>query len=310
MKINNESSAPPELDSDATVFITALGYESRSRWSAENLRFNARKKIAIRFGYSETAAFPINYETFVSLGFDIVDSSKQRYEQQLIETVLASIGSHDENVRIILDFSVMSRLMLADVVTVLGDLASIRPINVYSMYMPSAYLPPGEPMQLNKAEPVRAEFSGWSAHPDIPLAAFVGLGYEEGLALGAIEFLDPSYIWCFEPKGDDLRYAEKLADANRSVKRSFDATFLEYDLRDPIGLRSRIDELLRNLRGRARVAIIPFGPKLFAWISMLIAMQDSTGDLSVWRFSTHDQNQAVDRQPAGSPIWYSFLASK
>jgi hypothetical protein len=278
MNISEESDAPYNGIDEVDVFICAVGYESRSRWLFERSDIKAAVKIALRFSYSEGAAFSDNHAFFSSQQFKIIDSSQVGYDSLVIEEVAQQVpvfGS--KTLSVMIDISVMSRLMLADMCILLRRLTESAPISLLTAYVPSDYTKPGEPHVLSVARPVRPEFAGWSSRPDLPLAAIIGLGYEEGLALGAMEYLNPSKVWAFVPVSDEPRFLSDVLKANEIVQKQFDSAFIQYALQKPIRLRSKLDELIRGVTGRFRIVIVPFGPKLFSWISMIVASTELGG---------------------------------
>jgi len=109
--------------------------------------------------------------------------------------------------------------------------------------------------------------------------------------------------------GDDPRYSHDSDDANDAIFDHFNATPLYYALDDPHHLKRVLEELMRNLSSRARIVLIPFGPKLFAWIVMLLALEDPKRETAVWRFSPEETAEPIDRKASGKIIRYDFALS-
>jgi hypothetical protein len=138
--------------------------------------------------------------------------------------------------------------------------------------------------------PIAPEFSGWWSEPDLPTAAIVGVGYEQDKALGAIEHVQPSEVWLFFPRSPVAEYTSALEYANRSliekVKRER-GKMLHYDVDAPYALFADLESLVAGLSSRANCILLPFGPKLFALSSLLVACVHR--EAAVWRVSGAEQ---------------------
>ena len=135
------------------------------------------------------------------------------------------------------------------------------------IYAPAAFR---RPRRVDLQPSVRASlidhFEGWSADPSLPTRAIVGLGYEPGRAVGAIEFLEPSLIDFFIPKGFDPRYEECVRRSNDGLLASSDAvSSFAYTLREPHRLMTRLLSVVEGgARAGYRPLLLPLGPKIYA----------------------------------------------
>ena len=195
---------------------------------------------------------------------------------------------------------------MANVVISLRECRGQTELSVCVGYAPSRYNAPRTLAPIRSAGPISPEFAGWSTRPELPLAAVFGLGGEPGLALGAMQYLEPDKVWVFAPEGIDQRFDLALERANAHIEEIFDVTRFHYNIAAPVSVRARIDSLIQAMEGEFRVILVPFGPKIFGWICILGAMFQSHRRVGVWTFSSLEKERPVDRSAHGPIVWYNF----
>ncbi len=286
-----DDGVPARLD----LLVVALGYEERSAHVAGQLASRAQRKVALAFEGPETLSFGNNSEKLSVLGFSV--ESVQANVGAQVASLIAALPADASAVGI--DISSFTRLQLAQMLDELL-FSTLRRLDVTFLYAPAAsdgWERESGPMVV--AKPIHPAFTSWIDDPALPLAAIIGVGVEDNLALGVAEYLDVSSVYAFVPVGGDPGFDSLNAKANRDflgtnyvVRRS------EYDVLDPFRLFSRIESLIYGIGPETRVAVVPLGPKLFTLCGILAAVASGRA-ATVWRFSFSDATTPVDRFAAG-----------
>lgn len=294
-------------DHDAfDIAILALGYESRCRYVCEQTSFKASHKLCLEFGFLKEGSFSINREFFAERDFEhlvaIGEGALERLAERL-RTLRTELDS-ERPARILIDVSSMSREMIANVIIAVNSAFCDSNIELTAAYAPSKFQEATASAPILQARPVTRALSGWSSRPDLPLGLAIGLSCEEGLALGALQFLEPAKAWLFEPSGLDERFDKAVGEANADIEDIFDVTRFHYEINSPVVLRAKFEALLNSVDPDFRVIAIPFGPKIFAFgvISTVTFLQKTS--VGVWAFSSYEQGHVSDRQADGTIIWH------
>lgn len=295
---------PDDLKFDA-VFVAA-GYESRCRWVVEQTSIDSDRKYALTFGYLEVGDYQSNIDFFAGRDFIFRDGFATGLADELITSLAATQNSIP---RILIDISSMSRKMIANLLLAVDQVRRTQAIEIVVAYAASQYSSDYHPGPIREAAPIRRELAGWSSRPELPLGAVFGLGCEPDLVLGALQTLEPDKVWAFAPNGFDEAFSEESAKANANIGDIFDVSISSYELDQPTITRGRFEALLNAVGDRFRLIAVPFGPKLFAWLTMsTIVFQDRT-QIGVWTFSSGDKARPVERAPEGPIVWHRMHVS-
>lgn len=305
MAILTESDGrPDDLKFDA-VFVAA-GYESRCRWVTEQTNIDSDRKYALTFGYLEVGDYQSNIDFFKGKGFVFRDGFAVGIGDEIIESFP---DNQNSTLRILIDISSMSRKMIANLLLAMDQVRRIRAIEIIVAYAASQYSSDYNPGPIREAAPIRRELAGWSSRPELPLGAVFGLGCEPGLVLGALQTLEPDKVWAFAPNGFDQAFGEESAKANANIGDIFDVSISAYDLDQPTITRGRFEALLNAVGDRFRLIAVPFGPKLFAWLTMSTIVFQDRAQIGVWTFSSGDKARPVERAPEGPIVWHRMHVS-
>jgi hypothetical protein len=303
--IESETDEVP-LERTYDLAIVAVGYERRCRWVVNKFQIDAKRQLGLEFGFLAEGSYQDNRKFFEDRSYEIIPGLDSDSASNL-SSVIASLGRGDIPMKIFVDISSMSREMIANVALGLQGGRLHTNLEVTAAYAPSDFVGPYLPAPIRIANPIKPQLAGWSSQPERPLGAIFGLGCEPGLALGALQFLEPKKAWIFAPKGIDPKFDTAMRSANAHIDEIFDVTNFLYDITYPTRTRGRFEALLNAVDTGFRVIAVPFGPKLFAWltISTVVFLQRST--VGVWAFSSKEHAQLVDRDAQGTVIWHSFL---
>lgn len=287
------------------LFVGVVGYESRSTWLLRERAIRAKEYLALRFGFNEVLHFADALQLYETLGAKTFNPDDVNPVGSLASFLDDNFSDVPESPTILLDISAMSRYFMAVLIKALANSRKFSRSTIIAHYAPAKFINPPPPVPLRLAGPVIPEFAGWSSRPEVPLAVVMGLGYETGVAAGALQYLEPSKTWVFFPVGPEKRYEPELESANDALTSLFDIVRLGYNVIDPMRTRGRLIVLARELMADYRVALIPFGPKIFAWLCTLTAAEDGFEEIGLWHFSAHNRAHPVNREAEGVSVWHA-----
>jgi len=300
--INSESDArPDELKFDFA--IVAVGYERRCRWVTKQFAIEARSNWGLEFGFLADGSYRENRIYFEGLGFNIIVGLRDDTVDLLTKAFLSSDSSSPS---IFVDISSMSREMIANVALAIQRVQSQKMISVTIAYAPSKFSGPYAPAPIRLASPIKPSLAGWSSQPEMPLGAIFGLGCEPDLALGALQLLEPNKAWIFKPKGIDPKFDAAMKAANLHIEDIFDVSNFSYEISKPASARGRLEALLNAIEKSFRLIVVPFGPKIFAWLAISTVVFSGRGNVGVWAFSSKEHASIVDRDAEGHVIWHTL----
>lgn len=268
------------------LVIVAAGFEERSVYCAGSRDWGPARRVAISYAGAIDDGKRENVAVLQELGFEILDLTDAEI-RSVVGRELERLSEGNPTISVAIDYSSLSRIRIAEILNALDFHGLTHGVIVDFFYSPAAFnVAPGESLALEAADPLPGKLSGWLSDPTLPVAAVIGVGYEDNMGLGVAEFLDVARIYSFSPMGHDPDFDEVnnranagLYDSRNLVSRS------EYSLLDPIGLYARLESLVYGLARQFRVNLVPLGPKPFALCAMIVAL-NSNAPVSVWRFST------------------------
>jgi hypothetical protein len=291
-----------ELPKSLDLLLCACGYESRSTYAASILAEKALTKIAIGFSAQHELRYDDNKQWFYARGFGIQDTSDDEFEA-VAERTLADVCSRTQKPTVAVDISCLNRARLAKLTKVICA-AKCERLDVSFVYNLAKYSPPSESLDpTSVAEPVIPEFAGWTNYPERPPAAIIGLGYEQSRAIGIVDHLEiNNAAWAFVPRGPVAEYSGSVDAANRSLYEmiGIEGRWILYDVMNPGVLYQDLNTLVDSLKHIYNPILVPFGPKIFALVAMLVAQRQ--GDIGVWRVSSGSLQAPVDRAPSTHTI--------
>ncbi len=294
------------------AFISVLGYETRSTFLAKASSLEKCYKLAFAFPSSEDAAYTDNKAALEGLGFDIVPYNLDDVQSRIDELV-EEVSSGGSAVRLVVDISSMSRPMIAKIVLAIVNCNAASDIRVYFCYCPAAFIKPShENAPVTRSEPVVPELAGWSVTPESPITAIIGIGYEYDWALGAIEFLEPATAWAFMPAGEDPRFDREVNTANKDLLNLLpDEHIHRYSLARPSACLTVLENLVYGLKQNSRPILVPFGPKLFTLVCIIVAIIHAPR-VTVWRVSGDAASIPDDREASGDVVYLdvAFLVDR
>lgn len=269
---------------DSDLFIFAVGYEARSTHAAAESLGRFDRGLGIRFGVHEELSFEKNLrwaEAQASIDLHLCKS-------EVSAGAVVAAALDDLSVRrVTIDVSSFPRAYLAAIIAALWEQArrvhhELEARFVYSI--PRFSPPPEEHGPVVSFGAVHPSFVG-SPAGSRALATLIGLGYEPELALSAQQVLDPAVTWLAVPRSVDPDFDAEVASANDVLLNVVDdSNIWTYDVESPAATFFELESIVAGLARDHNVVLVPLGPKLFAVISLLVALVHRS-DVGVWRLS-------------------------
>ncbi|MCU0613460.1 MAG: hypothetical protein MUD09_00095 [Desulfobacterales bacterium] len=287
-------------DLNYDIILATVGYENRARFIPKNYKIQAKLKIAAAFKDNQVLDFKKNLNFFNENSYQIQIVKEDRFFNWIIKT-LKNIKKNE--IKILVDISSMSRLRIAAIIAAIVQLSAKKQFFVEFVYALAKYTPPPKMLgPITQMGPVLSYFAGWFPDPGINCAAIIGLGYDFGKAVGTIEYLEPYEIWALNPIGEDNKYEKAVRKANHHLLDVIDKNkLLNYEVKKPFETFYKIESLISKLIQSSRPTIVPFGPKIFCLISLLIAVMHYP-KTSVWRVSSEKYEKILNRYPSGTVV--------
>lgn len=196
------------------------------------------------------------------------------------------------------DVSCLSRPAIAQVFAALPSIAQTRNVELRVGYSVAAYAPsPAVWATPNRTIcPVHPAFSGWTSEgASAPLDIVVGLGYEKGKALGAVEYLEPRHRWICIPTSPEKAYLLEVEKHNRNLIDNSKERVAHYQVLSPVETYFSLRSMVEGIAREARPVMLPFGPKLFFAVSLLVAL--TVEESAVWHVSG-ESDEYSERSPS------------
>ncbi len=199
---------------------------------------------------------------------------------------------------ILIDLSCLARQHIGGLFAAIKDLANDGPVELQIAYSLARFVKP--PLHWSTAirciAPVNSEFAGWTAAPDNPIELVIALGYEKGKAIGAAEYLEPVDMWLFVPMSPEEKYLREVQIHNKELLLERQTKQLEYEVLSPVDAYHSLLSLVRGMRTMARPILLPFGPKIFFGLSLLVAMV--IDEAAVWFVDGENTSNSDMGQPS------------
>lgn len=280
--------------------ICASGYERRASHAACQLR-NVRIRRKSVFGFLDRRVLSrqSNDRVFKQLGYksNEVDGHDPGPLTELFLEVVRTAGSP---LRVLVDYSCMTRVWYASLIQTLRNLDVNRNIELYFVYSPSSYAEPQPPGTNRFIGPI----SGFCQLelPHRETALILGLGYEKERAIGLVDYVEPKETYAFyTDPALEPQFVRTVVKNNHDLLLDLNRAGPGYVIRHPLANLTRTNALLAALCSRLsdsyRVILAPLGVKPFSLACLLMSIRFRGVD--VWRVSAGSQGPPIDREPLG-----------
>lgn len=286
---------PVEFD----LLVATCGYESRCSAVTKRSADKAARIVAFSYPENRTHSFGKNLAYFSTVGSVLHPSSLKEFVELLSSEFQTAVEA-TETPRIAIDISSFNRERLGAIVSALGNLRKPLGVSVSFMYSMATFDSHREALETTVlANGPLDGFEGWTSDPSRPVACVVGLGFENVIALAALETLEPAHTVAFMAQSSDVRFQERVLSDNASLLGSPEVAVVRYTMEDPFSTIHSLEGVVHALEDDYRVALVPLGPKLFATLALLVAWEYRS-TVAVWRVSADQGGEVEDRIATGS----------
>lgn len=292
----------------ATVFIAASGYEARATFASRVVQ-PAGQRIVLGFAEAGGHQRIANDRFFASARFEPVVVTGD--DALTPRRVLKSFVGESSIDSVAIDFSSMTRSWMWSLIAECWSLfESGRLHRMLLCYAPAAFAPPSEllppPRTIGPVIGVAPRVHVLSES----IALIVGLGYEMERALGLVEYVDPAEArFFYADPGSAAEYLTSMRTANATLfKRVGLETLVPYPLDDWTSTVAILEGVFGYYRQAHRVLCVPMGPKPFAAIACVLALE--MGDVALWRVSSTGDSVELPREPRGDLLCAEIVGSE
>ncbi len=224
---------------------------------------------------------------------------------------IRSVSRGDQGIAsIFLDVSCLGRQHIGDLFSAVKQLAETGPVDLHIGYSLARFVkpPPLWSTAIRRIAPVNNDFAGWTATPEKPLELVIALGYERGKATGAAEYLEPGETWLYVPVSPEQKYLSEVERCNRGLLQERRSHRLDYDVLSPVDTYHSLLSLVRGMKNVARPVLLPFGPKIFFGLSLLVAL--AIDEVAVWFVDGENTSATDSAQPSSHAVIMSCFIER
>jgi len=301
-------------------FDLALGYVGPDRRSIANLlEVLSHTRLMWVFTGADCTLAPSSSESIelmrrkVRANLCKLDTAINKIYGPEVETelreLLESPGyTREEPLRIFVEVSAFPRRVLASILNIVREVAcggvNMRLTISYRLAVFSKPREQSAPPN-KRVAPVHPELAGWPKLPGLPVHLIVGLGYEQGKALGAVEYIQPAFVTLFSPQSPEPRFAQQVASRNKPLLDGIPpSAIFEYQVLEPAVQMAQLSSMLASLVDTRRPVLLPFGPKIFFAVCVLLSF--GFPEVSVWHVSGEEEESVANLKASDSAIHMSL----
>lgn len=269
---NFESNAEQIIECDLFILCNCL--EARATNISEKLEIHPQKAIVINT--PESNAFNKTVLRTENIVFSEI------YES-ISKKIIKEITTSEENSKIVIDISCMSRPIMAEIFSTIAFLIPTKSVELVTLYSLAEFTPPPSESLANESiEPVHELLAGWSTPETKPTSLILGLGYEPDKAEGASEYFEPSDQWIFIPESPVLEFLDQVnTNNNNLISKTEETRKINYNVSDPELTYGQLELVISTLIKKSNPVLLPFGPKVFFFLCLLQCLNHP--ELGVWR---------------------------
>jgi hypothetical protein len=293
---------PTQLaDFKADLFITALGYESRSTTVARQFENISCKKIALEnSNLIKEFYYQQNSDYFEKQGFEII---RVKSELPDVDAIFQSLSG--DTINIALDCTNMPPLWYYEFFKWFDEKHAVEgKVRMRIAYTMAKYVrQPGS----SKVKEI-FDFLKEEARPSNgkKVALILGLGQEKNVSDSIFKMINPDllYLYYADPPAEK-RFVEKIfVNNHKLINEAPIRNLVAYPIRNGQAIYHSLINTILPLRNEYSIVLIPQGPKIFSVVSMLVHMGYPDIRISYPRFK---KPSTADREPKDEPVALDIL---
>ncbi|NLS13902.1 hypothetical protein HGP28_13490 [Vibrio sp. SM6] len=283
--------------------ILGLGYEKRALERFTQERSNLGDVLVLGYNkHNETPQYKenkLNYSDSKASIFEGDDVEIRLYTREWLDS---KIKSKAQQLNVLIDITVLSRSRLS---ALLYELIIALPAGstLTISYEISQFVSAPEGLSpIKTVGDVIPELSGAIGDLTKPTSLVLGLGYENGKAIGLANYIDSEHIFVFLPIGIDSRFDESVLQNNKAILNEVPSSrIIKYRLDQPYNTYLDMRDLVNAVSKSTSPLLAPLGPKILTALSVLVSLEFGA-QIPVWRVSSELEEQPVDRKASGYSI--------
>lgn len=291
--------------SEFDIAICGLGFESRAISAYRTSSERIHKLIVL--GYEDNTEY-FSYQSNKKVFGENTDKIFEIGDSAVLESLDKSLEDEDFNnaKHILLDITVMSRHRLAIVLGRLIDILSPDSKLTITYTLSRFIEPPAGSTPVKKVCEIAEGFEGELGDLSLPTSVIIGIGYEEGKALGICNYLDSWRDYIFIPKSPIHDFEVSVRKNNHDLIESTPAEqLLTYNVSSPYSTYLDLKSLVLSLSEYSRPLLIPLGPKILSALCVILS-KELTPRIPVWRVSSEYMEVPVERHSSGNEIKFTL----
>lgn len=216
-----------------------------------------------------------------------------------------------KKIALFIDVSCMSRVNMGDVFARLFQWLcqeEDRIIQLNLGYSLSRFSVQSKEVHMKALGAVHSLFVGRTEDTSQSTEIIVALGYEESKAWSAVEYLEVKDPWIFVPNSPEKQFLGEVRKKNKFLLNSTKKEIINYRVLEPVDAFFRLKSLAWGLVKESKVILLPFGPKIFFALSLLLGLLEQK--LSVWFVDADDEEHGTSLIASSHSVVFSCKLSK
>lgn len=250
----------------------ASGYEARC---TSVLRELSKTQIGCptALSFHEYSTEPTRIENdkfFLSLGIQQLQasSSSQDIIYITLNEILTKYTHRDQALRILVDYSAMSKLWLSAFISWARLVCESHPVTIDFAYTLCRHITPFEPLSITHALPL-PWFEG-SIKPTKQSISFFGLGFDGLAPLCVLDSIESDFIFSFYASPATLdEYADRAISSNSKLIQDYSTDIFALPIHSVSTAFTALCENVSNYVRNSNINLIPMGPKPLTLASLL-----------------------------------------
>jgi hypothetical protein len=281
------------------IIIVASGFESRCLHLVKRLK----KLPPIRFAITYTDRkdkISLHCDSFLKDKYFTLIENTGDLDRKIWNYFYEFFSNLKADTKILIDYSSMTKIWYATIISILRSLNLAITIEVYFSYSFAKNLIFEGPEPNVYMGPIKRYYN--IDLPNKSTALIMGLGCEPFRAHGIYEYIEAAENFAIYPdESFQKEYSENMIKNNSFIFTNFPSD-RKYSY--PANNFRMMDALLRNLYSQLidkyRIILAPMGPKPFSLLALLFYSKFK--NLDIWRVSSGISGKPIDRIASGEII--------
>lgn len=286
------------------IAFFGLGYEPRSTHAFGVYEDQCLRSIVFGYDYNtKVLDYQKNKDFFLQSSATVLEPSDKEFGKA-IENAL--IFPEKTIVNVCIDITVMSRhrvaLALWALLEVLPTDSTITIVYCLSKFIPPPIITP----PVKNIGPIIEELNGTPSNIGLPPSLVVSLGYEEGKALGAANYIDASEIVCLIPQSKIGSFESNVIEKNKYFLKNIPKSkILKLNLHSPQTAYYDLKSIIHGVSDTSRPILLPLGPKIISALAVILGWEIYPS-LPVWRVSSKEHEKPIRREASEHKVSFTI----